>query len=63
MIPIEFLVFDGDSEPNMETYKVSEAMTRHIRIQGEHHTFSVVGYYYCEEDRCMVLDIIPDPQQ
>ena len=55
MKPIDFVLFDGDSEPNQPVYRVTEAMQRDIRILGAKSDYRVYSYYYREGQ--MVLEI------
>ena len=45
MRPIDFVVFDGDSSPNVEAYKVSEAMMKPIKILASDGEYVVLSYY------------------
>ena len=55
MKPIDFILFDGDSEPNQPVYRVAEAMQKDIRIISATSDYRVLSYYY--HDGQMVLDI------
>lgn len=55
MKPIDFILFDGDSEPNQPVYRVAEAMQKDIRIISVTSDYRVRGYYLHEGQ--MVLDI------
>ena len=55
MKPIDFILFDGDSEPNQPVYRVAEAMQKDIRILGATGDYRVLSYYYHEGQ--MVLEI------
>lgn len=55
MNPIDFVVFDGDSEPNMPVYAIAEAMRRPIRIVSADKEWDVYSYYYDEGQ--MVMEI------
>ena len=55
MKPIDFILFDGDSEPNQPVYRVAEAMQRDIRIISATSDYRVRGYYF--HDGQMVLEI------
>lgn len=55
MKPIDFILFDGDSEPNQPVYRVAEAMQKDIRIISATSDYRVRGYYLHEGQ--MVLDI------
>ena len=58
MTPVDFVVFDGDSTPNMPACLVAEAMTTPIRVfTGPGKEAEVVGYYYSDKDKCFVLDV------
>jgi hypothetical protein len=56
MTPIEFVVFEGDSNPNQPVCEIAEAMHKPIEIHSSGAEWEVIGYYYGEEGR-MVLDI------
>lgn len=60
MKPIDFVLFDGDSEPNQPVYRVAEAMQRDIRILGATNDYRVLSYYY--HNGQMVLEIEEDEQ-
>jgi len=55
MRPIDFVLFDGDSNPNQPVYQIAEAMTKELKIIGANKDF-VVYSYYCD-DGCMVLEL------
>ena len=55
--PIDFVVFDGDSEPNQPVYKVAEAMQKNMLVYVGMDECEVVGYYYSEEHQAMVLEL------
>ena len=55
MTPIEFVIFDGDSNPNLPVYQVAEAMHKPIRIFSGDKEWEVIGYYYA--DNQMTLDL------
>ena len=57
MRPLDFVVFDGDSSPNLPAYKVAEAMKNPIQIFTEEGEYEVLSYYYNHEKNCLVLDI------
>ncbi len=57
MKPIELVNFDGDSSPNTPVYLISEAMNKDLRLFGENGEYTILGYYYSEKRKCMVLDI------
>jgi len=56
MTPIEFVIFDGDSDPNQPVYQIAEAMYKPIKIHSSGAEWEVIGYYYGDEGH-MVLDI------
>lgn len=60
MKPIDFVVYEGDSEPNTPVYEIAEAMMQDIKITGGDVDFVVHGYYYDEEEKRMVLEITED---
>jgi hypothetical protein len=53
--PIEFVVFNGDSDPNMPVHQVAEAMYKDIIIRTAQYDFEVLSYFY--DDGQMVLEI------
>ena len=55
MTPIEFVVFNGDSDPNMPVHQVAEAMYKDIIIRTAQYDFEVLSYLY--DDGQMVLEI------
>jgi hypothetical protein len=55
MTPIEFVVFNGDSDPNMPVHQVAEAMYKDIIIRTAQYDFEVLSYFY--DDGLMVLEI------
>ena len=57
MTPLNFVVYDGDSQPNTPAYKIAEALQRDIKIRSRINDWEVLSYYYDEHDHCMVLDI------
>ena len=46
MTPIDFVVFSGDSEPNMPVHKVAEAMQQPVLFFVGEQQHVVCGYYY-----------------
>jgi hypothetical protein len=57
MKPIDFVVFEGDSNPNQPVYKVAEAMQKNMLVYVGSDECEVVGYYYSEEHQAMVLEL------
>ena len=57
MKPIDFVLYDGDSAPNTPIHLIRDAMTKPLIISDGVGEFVVHGYYYDEEDKCMVLEI------
>jgi hypothetical protein len=55
--PIDFVVFEGDSNPNQPVYKVAEAMQKNMLVYVGMDECEVVGYYYSEEYQAMVLEL------
>lgn len=55
MTPIDFVIFDGDSTPNLPVHQVAEAMHKPIRIYSAEKEWEVIGYYYA--DGQMMLDL------
>ena len=58
MRPIDFVVFDGDSSPNVPAYKVAEAMMLPITVRGAGGDFVILSYYM-DKSGGMVLDVEP----
>lgn len=61
MTPIEFVIHDGDSRPNMPVLQVAEAMYKDIIIRGAEGDFEVLSYFY--DAGQMVLEIGPKKEQ
>lgn len=57
MRPLDFVIFDGDSSPNLPAYKVAEAMQNPIQIFTEGDECEILSYYYSPEKHCLILDI------
>ena len=57
MKPIDFVVFEGDSEPNQPVYKVAEAMQKNMLVYVGSDECEVVGYYYDDTRQAMVLEL------
>jgi hypothetical protein len=55
MTPIDFVVFDGDSEPNMPVCAIAEAMRQPLLILSADKDWEVCSYYY--DGGRMVLEI------
>lgn len=55
MRPIDFVIFDGGSNPNLQAYKLSKAMVSEIKIRGQNCEYNLLSYY--EENGVMVIDI------
>lgn len=55
MSPIEFVLFNGDSNPNQPVYQIAEAMQNHIKILGPACEYRILSYY-CDDGK-MVLEI------
>ena len=55
MTPIEFVVFNGDSEPNQPACQVAEAMSRDIVVHGPDGEYEVLSYY--RDGPHMVLEV------
>ena len=55
MRPIDFVLFDGDSSPNMPVREVAEAMTREVRVFGYDGEYEILSYYF--DDGQMILDV------
>jgi hypothetical protein len=61
MTPLEFVVFSGDSDPNMPVFLVAEAMYKDVIIRGAEGDFEVLSYFY--DAGQMVLEIGPKKEQ
>jgi len=59
MKPVDFLIFDGDSSPNMPAYKLAEALKKEIVILASDGEYEVLSYYCSNGDEGgqMFLDI------
>lgn len=57
MTPIDFVVYDGDSDPNLPVHQVAEAMKEPVIIRGNGVEYEILSYYYDQEAMAMVLDI------
>ena len=55
MTPIEFVIHEGDSQPNMPVHQVAEAMYKDIIIRTAQYDFEVLSYF--SDDGQMVLEI------
>jgi len=55
MKPIDFIVFDGDSEPNTAVIQVAKALKKDLLIVAEDGEYEVLSYYY--HNGRMVLEI------
>ena len=55
MRPIDFVLFDGDSTPNMPVLEFHEAMLKDIHISMGYKTLEILSYY-CLNGR-MYLDV------
>lgn len=58
MTPLDFVVYDGNSEPNTPVYRIAEAMQRPLKIVSASGGWRVLSYYY--DDGQMVLEIVED---
>ena len=58
MRPIDFVVFDGDSSPNIPAYQVAEAMMRPITVWGANGNLAILSYYM-DDSGGMVLEVEP----
>ena len=56
MRPIDFVVFDGDSDPNTPVYAIAAAMKKDIRVFGSKGEYVILSYYYDDEGQ-MILEI------
>ena len=59
MTPIDFILFNGDSNPNQPTWEVAAAMRKPIIITDGILEFDVLSYYFTEDG--MVLEIVRAP--
>ena len=57
MKPIDFIVFDGDSRPNMPAHKVYEAIQKDIIIVADDGEFEVLSYFIENANGRFVLEI------
>ena len=55
MKPIDFVLFEGDSNPNQPVCEIAEAMGNNIKIVTADKEFVVYGYYW--DDYQMVLEL------
>lgn len=56
MTPLDFVVYDGNSEPNTPVHRIAEAMRLPLKIVSAFGDWEVVSYYY--DDGQMVLEIV-----
>ena len=57
MTPIDFILFNGDSNPNQPIYEITEAMRKPIIITDGISDFDVLSYYHSDDG--MILEIVP----
>ncbi len=57
MRPIDFVLFDGDSSPNLPVRVVAEALKTPIKIRSLNREHEILSYYYDDKDKCLVLEI------
>ncbi len=59
MRPIDFIIFDGGSSPNIPAHKLAEALSKDIVILGVDGEYEVLSYYVSngEEGGQMFLDV------
>ena len=62
MTPIEFVVFAGDSEPNIPAYAIAEAMRRPLRIVSDKKEWEVSSYYYDEGQMVLEIKAAEEPE-
>ncbi len=55
MKPIDFVVFDGNSSPNLPVYQLAEAMNKPLVIRSEKGEMEVLSYYF--SNGRMVIDV------
>ena len=61
MKPIDFILFDGDSSPNTEVYKIAEAIQKTLRIHSADKNWEILSYFFDGES--MVIDIIEEGEE
>lgn len=57
MSPLEFVNYDGDSDPNTPVYQIAGAMREDLVIQSRDHNWEVLAYYYDRDQKRMMLEI------
>lgn len=57
MKPIDFVIFDGNSSPNIPAHQVAEAMERDIRVVGPDGEYEILSYYL--SDGRLILEVQP----
>ena len=58
MKPSDFVLFDGDSSPHTPICEVAEALQECVLIYCDGGEAIVSSYYYCEERKRMVLELM-----
>lgn len=56
MTPLDFIHFNGDSDPNTPINRVYEAMKKPLCILSQDKEWEVLGYYLGEDGK-MILEI------
>lgn len=59
MRPIDFVLYDGDSEPNTAVHKIAEAMKQPILFITSVGKLEVHGYYFDAESERMIVELLP----
>jgi len=57
MTPIDFVVYSGDSQPNMPVFRVAEAMQAQCKVFGPKGEMEILSYYCDPDSGCMVLEV------
>jgi hypothetical protein len=58
MRPIDFVLYDGDSEPNTAVHKTAEAMQQPILFVTPVGELEVFGYYFDEDSGQMIVELV-----
>lgn len=58
MKPLDFVVFNGGSDPNLPAYKLEEAMYEKVQILTNLGPAEVLSYYYHNGQMHLDLEII-----
>ena len=59
MKPVEFIIFDGGSSPNLPAHELAKALNKDIVILGSDGEYEILSYYTSnyEDGGQMFLDI------